>query len=161
VDRWITLDVKDDSTDGLRQSGEIVLYKGLEGEIREAKLKDIFTSTGRVAIKDSAIAEIKNRWIRGRLTSRLTGTLCSKLPTVGTFFLKTAPAEPVQIEAGFFNDVPLDFTTKSIEAKVTDCSGPVILAPKAMAAGSATFYVDAIEGFMVGDEVRISGETGR
>ncbi|RPI37749.1 MAG: hypothetical protein EHM54_02325, partial [Nitrospiraceae bacterium] len=112
VDRWITLDVKNDATDGLRQSGEIILYKGLEGEIREAKLKDIFTSTGRVAIKESVIDEMKNRWIRARLVSRLTGTLCSKLPMLDTVFLKTAPAEPVQIDAGFFNDVPLDYTKK-------------------------------------------------
>jgi len=47
VDRWITLDVKEDVTDGLRQSGEIILYKGLEGEIKEAKLKDIFAATAR------------------------------------------------------------------------------------------------------------------
>jgi len=155
VDRWITLDVKDDASDSLRQSGEIVLYKGLEGEIKEAKLKDIFASTGRVAIKDSVIAGMKNRWIRGRLTSRLTGTQCSRLLLLDTTFLKTAPAEPVPVEAGFFNDVPLDFTRTSIEAKVTDCSGPIFLAAKAMTAGSAAFYVDALEGFMVGDEVRI------
>ena len=66
VDRWVRLEVLSDGTDGLSHSGEVVLYKGLDGEIKETKLKDIFSNTGRVAIKDSAVAEMKNRWIRCR-----------------------------------------------------------------------------------------------
>jgi hypothetical protein len=120
LDRWIRLEVLSDGTDGLSQSGEIALYKGLEGEIKEAKLKDIFASTGRVAIKDAVIAEMKNRWIRARLASRLTGTVCSKLQALDTVFLKTAPSEPVQIDAGFFNDVPLDYTKKKIRMETVE-----------------------------------------
>jgi len=120
LDRWISLEVLSDGTDGLSHSGEIFLYKGLEGEIKEAKLKDIFASTGRVAIKDASIAEMKNRWIRARLASRLTGTLYSKLPALDTVFLKTAPSEPVQIDAGFFNDVPLDYTKKQIRMEIIE-----------------------------------------
>jgi hypothetical protein len=112
VDRWISLEVASDGTAGLSRGGELVLNKKLEGEIKEAKLKDIFSNTGRVAIKEAAIADMKNRWIRARLASRLTVTLCSKLPMLDTVFLKTAPAEPVPIDAGFFNDVPLDYTKR-------------------------------------------------
>ena len=96
MDRWISLDVRSDETEGLRQNGEIVLYKGLDGEIKEAKLKDIFSATGRVAIKNAAIAEIKNRWVRVSLRTKLTGDLFRKLPALDTILLKTAPAEPVQ-----------------------------------------------------------------
>lgn len=156
VDRWITLDVKDDATDGLRRSGEIILYKGLEGEIKEAKLKDIFTSTGRVAIKDADIADMKNRWIRGRLASRLTGTLSGKLPMLDTVFLKTAPAEPVSVEAGFFNDIPLDYTKAKIEANVTGCPPIVEMALTAESDFStATVEVDSVEKFKRGDAIQI------
>ncbi|HYQ61541.1 MAG TPA: putative baseplate assembly protein [Desulfatiglandales bacterium] len=120
LDRWISLEVASDGTDGLSHSGEIVLYKGFEGGIKEAKLKDIFASTGRIAIKNAAISDMKNRWIRARLASRLTGTICSKLPMLDTVFLKTAPAEPVPIDAGFFNDVPLDFTKKKIRGEIIE-----------------------------------------
>ncbi|HSB52514.1 MAG TPA: putative baseplate assembly protein, partial [Dissulfurispiraceae bacterium] len=117
VDRWIRLEVRSDGTDGLGKNGEMVLYKGLEGEIKEAKLKDIFSATGRVAIKDAAIADMKNRWVRVSLKTKLAGDLCSKLPELDTMFIMTAPAEPVPVEAGFFNDVPLDYTKKRISRK--------------------------------------------
>lgn len=156
TDRWISLEVRSDGTDGLRRNGEIVLYKGLDGEIKEAKLKDIFSATGRVAIKDATVADTKNRWVRVSLKTKLTGGLCAKLPVVDTLFLKTVPTEPVPIEAGFFNDVALDYTKTSFAAKITDCGGPVIMAaPMAVAAGSVTFNVDSVEGFLVNDEVRI------
>ena len=113
VDRWIKLDVISDATDGLSGSGEIFLFKGLEGEIKEVKLEDIFSATGRVATKDAAIAGMKNRWIRARLASPLTGTACSKVLALDTVFLKTAPSGDVPIDAGFFNDVALDYTRKA------------------------------------------------
>ena len=65
---------------------------------------------------------------------------------------------PVPIEAGFFNDVPLDYTKTKIEAKVTDCGGPIITAPMEMAVVSATFTVDRMEEFTVNDEVVIIRE---
>ncbi|NTU41445.1 MAG: putative baseplate assembly protein [Nitrospirales bacterium] len=157
IDRWIGLDVLSDGTDGLSQSGEISLSKGLEGEIREAKLKDIFAGTGRVAIRDDAVAQIKNRWIRCRLVSVLTSTICSKLPELDTVFLRTAPAEPVPVDAGFFNDVPLDYARESIEAKIKDCgvSTPEIIVLMSATGPSETLYVDSVGKFMEGDSVLI------
>jgi hypothetical protein len=157
ADRWIALEVKDDATDGLRQSGKIVLYKGLEGEIKEAKLKDIFSATGRVAIRDEVIAEMKNRWIRGRLASPLSGALCSKFATIDTIFLKTAPAGPVAVEAGFFNDVPLDFARETIEAHVARCHspGPTLELVVLSESSTETLYLDTVEKFMEGDVVQI------
>jgi hypothetical protein len=153
VDRWITLDLKDDGTAGLRQSGELVLFKGLDGEIREVKLKDIFSATGRVPIKDAAFAETKNRLIRCRLKSPLTGELMGRLSAVDTIFLKTAPARPVPVDGGFFNDVPLNFTMATTEAHITACGSPEIEI-LAFVPGT-TVSVDTVDGFVVSDDVQV------
>lgn len=107
---WISLQVLDDETEALRQSGKIVLYKSVEGEIKEEKLSDIFKKTSRVEIKDKTIGEKKTRWIRVRLKDALVLGFTQRLPLVDTIYIKTAPTEPVPPEAGSFNDVPVDWT---------------------------------------------------
>ena len=154
VERWISLEVKSEGTDGFRQNGEIVLYKGLEGEIKEVKLQDIFKATGRVEIKDAAVAATKNRWLRCRLQTPLTPDLSGRLPAIDTLLLKTAPIPPVPVDGGFANDVALDFTKAAIEAhivKPTSDHGLALLA----AAPNATVLVDTPEGFKKGDNVEI------
>ena len=154
VERWISLEVKSEGTDGFRQNGEIVLYKGLEGEIKEVKLQDIFKATGRVEIKDAAVAATKNRWLRCRLQTPLTPDLSGRLPAIDTLLLKTAPIPQVPVDGGFANDVALDFTKAAIEAhivKPTSDHGLALLA----AAPNATVLVDTPEGFKKGDNVEI------
>ena len=152
-DRWISFQVEEDTTDGLRQGGRISLFKTMEGEIKETNISDIFKSTSRTEIKDESIKDIKTRWVRCSLKSALTGDLCSKLLTLDTIFIKTSPAEPIPPEAGFFNDVALDWTQVTIETKVVECpdTTPEILITAVV--DTHGLCVDSVEGFRQGDKV--------
>jgi uncharacterized phage protein gp47/JayE len=109
-DDWIPLQVEDDETNGFEQGGKIVLLKTLEGKVKEEKLGEIFKKRSRAEIKDEAIKDIKTRWVRCKLTDPLAVDSSIKLPILDTVFLKTKPSDPIPIDAGFFNDVPLDLT---------------------------------------------------
>lgn len=154
-DAWLSLQVEDDETNGFKQSGRITLLKTVEGKIKEEKLDDIFKKTSRVEINDETIKEIKTRWIRCRLRDALTDTSAIKLPTIDTIFIKTSPSVPVLPDAGFFNDVPLDWTKVTHETKVTDCGNIEIIHVSASPLKTTAVYVDSVEGFMVGDKVDI------
>jgi len=84
---------------------------------------------------------------KGQTNLPSDGTLCSKLPTVDTFFLKTAPAEPCRLRRAssmmFRSTLPRRVSRQSHRLLRS-----YLLAgkAKAKAAGSAVLYVDAIEG---------------
>ncbi|MCF6155906.1 MAG: putative baseplate assembly protein [Candidatus Brocadia sp.] len=147
---WIELQVQGDEAQGLAQSGEISLLKTVEGEIKEDKLGDVFKKTTKRDIGDQTFGEIKTRWIRCRLSDALTAGSSIKLPTFDNIFLKTKPSNNIAPDAGFFNDVPLDWTLIPIEATVIECPGPVI---SIMSATPPDIGLDSVEGFRKDDEV--------
>jgi len=154
IDRWLPLEIISDNTAGLAGEGEIVLAKKLDGEIKQAALKDIFSATGRPPCQAAALAATKNRWVRGRLRGPLSGELSTLMPTVGTLSLRTAPGGPVPADAGFYNDVPIDWSKARAVTNVSP--------PSEGTNGSEpdqdsllTLPVDSLAGFAVGDRVEI------
>lgn len=160
---WIELHVQGDETQGFAQSGDISLLKAVEGEIKEDKLGDIFKKATKREVEDQTFGEIKTRWIRCRLSDALTTGLSIKLPTFDTIFLKTKPSNNIASDAGFFNDVPLDLPSVTIQAKVLKCpdipiTGPGIIASALVSSVTDWITVDSVEGFKKDDEVTILRE---
>ncbi|HXG31339.1 MAG TPA: putative baseplate assembly protein [Thermodesulfobacteriota bacterium] len=155
-DDWIALQVEEDETGGFNRGGRILLLKTVEGKVKEEKLEEVFKKTSGVEIKDEGIKRIKTRWLRCILEDPLPPDSSIGLPTIDTVFLRTRPSNPIPPDAGYFNDVPLDWTPVTIEAKVMKVQIPPVIA---MAADTVTvtdlLSVDSVEGFRIGDEIRI------
>jgi uncharacterized phage protein gp47/JayE len=164
-DDWIPLQVEEDNTNGFKQSGKITLLKTIEGKVKEEKLGEVFKKTSRVEIKSDTIKELKTRWVRCRLKDTLSIGSSIKLPTLDAVFLKTRPSDPIPPDAGFFNDVPLDWNQASVDARVVDCPPeepppPAITMPsqpeenimRAVISGQK-ICLDSVRGFRKGDKV--------
>ncbi|HWP92872.1 MAG TPA: putative baseplate assembly protein [Thermodesulfobacteriota bacterium] len=158
---WIPLQVEDDETNGLERSGKIKLLKTMEGKVKEEKLGEIFKKTSRAEIRDEAIKDLKTRWVRCRLTDTLTIGSSIKPPTIDTVFLKTKPSNPIPADAGFFNDVPLEFPPPVTQAKIVECpEAPIPVITLTMASAPKInitdwIAVDSAEGFKKDDEITV------
>ncbi len=158
IDEWVPLEIESDGTNGFSQNGELMLLKTLEGKVKEEKLADIFTKTNRIEIKDKSIGEIKTRWVRCRLKDPLSIGSSIILPTIDTIFLKAEPGDSIPPDAGFFNDVPIDWKQVSIEANVVECQGEIEIPLSAAAIITNPpkhICLDSVDGFSIGDIIDI------
>ncbi len=154
-DDWLEFQVQNDGTNGFKQSGKVTILKTKEGKIKEEKLSEIFKNTSKVEIKDETIKEIKTRWLRCRLKDALTTNSSIKLPTIDTIFIKPMPGKPIPPDAGFFNDVPLDWTLIPAETTVVKCKNTSTLKRLPDATYYESVCVASVEGFGVGDLVAL------
>ncbi|NIV03493.1 hypothetical protein GWN26_07945, partial [Candidatus Saccharibacteria bacterium] len=90
--------VDEDQTDLFAKSGEMILIKGQTGEIAQTKVNDI-----------------KNRWIRCRLTEKLNTQSSVILPEINTIRLSVNPIDPFAPELAFNNDIPLKLEEISVK----------------------------------------------
>lgn len=147
-DEWIQFQVEPVKQKSPSYSETLRLIKTGAGKIKEEKLGEIFNKTGHIAIQNEEIDTLTSRWIRCRLNEGLNPDSPGKLPSVGSILIGTCPKDSVPPDAGFFNDVPIDWAPVTLETKII----------YAQTSSGCQIYVDSVEGFNTDDIVEITRE---